>query len=158
MFVTKRDYSKELDAATPLFEGQPRGALVTYEQIQAASGIKKESKWWGSFASKLKRRLESKGVLLLSVPGVGYRIPTELDCLEKIPDSLQRSRNRKLRREAMFLSNMRQDELTPLRFQFQATRIQQVTEEAKSLKVTRATVASYLSAPQTLPKPTRNIV
>lgn len=155
MFATKRDYSKELDAVGVLFDGKPRGALVKHDSIAAASGIEYQSKHWGPFVSKLKRYLDGRGVLVLAVSGVGYRIATEQDCLEKVPDSLQRSRNRSLRKEAKFLSNMRPEEITTERFALQAARIQLVTDEAKSLKVTRATVASWLSAPATLPKPAK---
>lgn len=156
MFAQKRDYTVEVAAAYALFEGKPRGTHVEHDEIADATRFAHGSPEYMTVIRKVKSAMLAKrGIELEAVQGVGYRLVTAEDQLVKRRLRDDKSIARKRRRSLRALASIPATELTETQFAYQAAAFQLGGNQDKEHKVAQAQLTSWLSAPETLPKPVR---
>lgn len=159
MFAKKRDYTKEVEATYKLVAEAVRGSIAKHETIESVTQFDRGTVGYITVIRKVRRLLRDKrGFWLLSVPSVGYRLATIDEQLQKEPARFQRRRQRLMRKEAECIGCISGDELDETQKRFQAARVAQVAEEVNDLKARRAIVTSWISSPETLPKPQRKAI
>lgn len=156
VIVKKRDIQKELDALFAATKDRERGSLIKHEELESISGIERYAPGWASLVRKWKRLMLGRGVWVKAAfpAGVGYRFLTVEEQLEHEPERFQRRRDRLLRREAECVGSIEVDNLTDSQVSLQQARLTQLAAVRTMSQTHRAELASWLSNPKALPKPT----
>ncbi len=154
MFAKRRDISKELTELINATKDLPRGSFIPHEDIEAASGMERNSAHWNVLVKKWKGAMGQRGLWIkAAVPlGTGYRILTLDEQREREPATLEKQAMRRLNRAAMCLGTIPAEDLTEEQRAFQAARLGQFAERKKIQQEHQAQAASWLSNPKTLPK------
>lgn len=99
MFEAKDIYHDMLAALMVLVDPLNRGDVVAHESIEAAAGIKRYSERWGALIKKWRRRMSrERGISLVSVIDVGYKLATKEEQINVVPVKLQKQALRRNRR------------------------------------------------------------
>lgn len=154
MFAKRRDISKELTDLINATKDLPRGTFIPHEDIEAASGMERNSSHWNTLIRKWKDAMGQRGRwLVASTPlGTGYRILNVDEQRVDQPARLEKQAMRRLNRAAMCLGTIPAEDLTEEQRAFQAARLGQFAERKKIQQEHQAQAASWLSNPRTLPK------
>lgn len=144
----------ELKKAIGLFSGREKGALITYEEFEEATGLKYGSKPFTTlmtrFKSAMKRPERNKSCK--PVNGIGLRFLTDEEALTKEADKIEKSAERKLKKAAEMIGMVSPDDVTAEQRQLQKARLRQLAYATKVSKTHEAERVSWLSNPKTLPK------
>ncbi len=152
--ITKRhNIDRELQAMQEEFSNASRGDLVTHEQIEAVTGLKRGKTPWSKLIRKWKSSvIEKTGIAIVSEPGVGYRFPDHAEQFH-FAGRLENSANRKLRKSELVAGIMPTSELTEEGTKLQEKIVTGVRLSIKQIKINRAERRSLMMPTESLPRP-----
>lgn len=153
-----RDISKEIDLLVEKFADQPKGTLLTYENIEAVCGVQRRTPTWGRVLKHFRNRLNDQhDRWCITVTGVGLRYANDNEeRLKTEADRLERQAVRRLNKAAKCLGGIADTNLTDEERMFRDARLKQLAESKQVHRKHAAQRQSWLASPQTLPRVTWN--
>lgn len=155
MFTKKRDVTNEIKALIAATESLPRGSLVTHEEIEKVTGIKKDHPSRQTILKKWKKHHEvNRGITIMpSVPaGVGYRFLTVEEQLKVQPVKYRSQAVRRINKAASCLGSISDGELDDDGKSLRSAMLGQLAEMKDKEKTQRAVLSTWLASPKALPR------
>lgn len=148
-----KDVTKEVQALVEEFAKKPKGALITYEEIETVAKCKKNAYPWNKILGKFRKTLnEHHDRWCITSNGVGLRFATDDERLKSEADRLEKHAVRKLNKAAKCLGGIADEHLTEEEKQFRQARLKQLADAKQMHKTHAVQRQSWLSSPQTLPR------
>lgn len=154
LLTQKRDIRQELESLLEVTVHLKRGAFVAHEDIEEATGIKRDEKVWVKLIKHWKREMLARGLYVKAAYplGTGYKVLTLDEQRITEPLNLQRQAVRRINKAAACVGSIPESELDEAGLKFQHARLHQLSQMKQADEKQRAEVTSWLSNPETLPK------
>jgi len=128
----------------------PRGSILTWQQIQTASGIEYETGSWWTVVNKVRRRLRDEHMQATwSERGVGLRLLTHKETATEIPRLRQKRMFRQAGKALKEMATADPSKLNMTERRLLASQIDRLRAERKQLRTAQR---ELLEATATLPR------
>lgn len=143
---------EELDAMKELTRPLERGTLVKHEDIEAATGLKRDKAPWGKLIRHWKSWcMDELKVALKSEPGIGYRLCTESEHIE-VALRLEKQGIKRVAKAGMIAGVVDPTKLTGAMGQLQQNIVDTAVKVKHEHNVRTAERKSLLSRQESLPR------
>lgn len=106
--------AEAVDSVMQVLSSLNRGDVLLHEDAEQASGMARYSEHWGQLIAKLKgRMLRERGIALVSLKEIGYKLATTREQNEDVPVNRMRRAAKQVARGINELSALPPQELTP---------------------------------------------
>ncbi len=153
MLVT-RDVTKELSLLWEATKDRKRGEVITYLEIVELTKIKKLEAGWSKMILAWKKKMERElgfHVDALETRGIGFKICNKDDQLINRPERYEKAAMKKLKKAAVCVGSIREEETTDAEKDFQHRRTEQIMTLANTQKKQQIERKSWLAKIETIP-------
>lgn len=152
-FTQSKRWKQILDAVMAEIAPLKRGDTLTYDVIELASEIGRDSLEWVGLVEKVRKKLErDRGIAWINIPGVGYRLATVTETLTIVVPKRQRKAARQIRKGQRSLERTPTDGLNATQKAARATALDAVKRSARAVHRERRIVTIAAKPTQTIPQ------
>ncbi len=157
--VVARDVSQEVSALFEYVRNLPRGTVIPHHVIEQVTTISRridgirDNPVYSKVIRKWRdRMLVELGIYPDSSKGVGYKLPTVTEQIDKIPNALESGAARKVVKAKKIVGSIKERELSDFEKRFKRERVRQDDEKLAMDREHKGQRRSFLANPDTLPR------